>query len=178
MKNIQDLAGHELKWSQPHALKMEYELHDGEELVATLRFRSSFGSFATAECAGGCWTFKRTGFWQTRVSVRACDTNTDLAFFKNNTWANGGTLELPDGRKYPANTNFWGTSYEFKTEAGEPLVSFRRIEGLLHLSSAVDIQPAALSLPELPWLVIFGWYLAIMLQMDSAAAAGSVAAVS
>jgi hypothetical protein len=51
MKNIRALIGRELKWLQPHALKMEYELQDSGELAATLRFRSSLGSFATAESA-------------------------------------------------------------------------------------------------------------------------------
>ena len=47
---------------------MEYELRAGDMLAATLRFRSSFGSFATAEDGDGCWTFKRVGFWQTSVN--------------------------------------------------------------------------------------------------------------
>jgi len=40
---------------------------------------------------------------------------------------------------------------------------------LLHLSSMVEIQPLAVSLDELPWLVMLGWYLTVMMQMDSAA---------
>ena len=55
-------SGQTLKWLQPNWLKMEYELHAGEEVVATLRFRSSFGTLATAQSADGCWTFKRVGF--------------------------------------------------------------------------------------------------------------------
>lgn len=171
MKNIHALVGHELQWLQPHALKMEYELQDLGELTATLRFRSSFGSFATAESADGCWTFKRVGFWQTRATVRVCGAEQDIAVFRNNTWAHGGTLELPDGRRYLANSNFWMTEYGFTTEAGELLVKYRRIGGVLHWSSIVEIQPAAASLKELPWLVAFGWYLTIMMHRDAAAAA-------
>src|SRR5512146_2113843 len=106
MKKIHELIGRELKWTQPSAMKMEYELHAGDEVAATLHFRSSFGSFATATSADGSWTFKRVGFWQTQVTIRASGAATNLAIFKNNTWSGGGTLELPDGRKYPANTNF------------------------------------------------------------------------
>ena len=175
MQNIGACVGHELKWTQPHTLQMAYELHDSAELVATLRFRSSFGSLATAESADGCWTFKRVGFWETRATIRACGAEQDLAIFKNNTWASGGTLELPDGRRYPASTNFWDTAYAFNTADGEPLVSYRNIGGLLHLSSLVEIRPAAAALPELPWLVMLGCYLIVMIQMDSAAVAASVA---
>ena len=78
-------------------------------------------------------------------------------------------MELPDGRRYPANTNFWATEYEFTTEAGESLVKYRRLGGILHLSCMIDIQPAAASVEELPWLVMFGWYLTLMMYMDSTA---------
>ena len=98
------------------APRREYELHARDAVAATLSFRTSFGSFATAPRAEGTWTFKRVGFWHTRVTVRAAGTDADLAVFKNKTWSNGGTLELPGGRKYQADTNFWATRYEFKRE--------------------------------------------------------------
>ncbi len=170
MTKLVELIGHELKWIQPHALKMEYELHTGDGAVATLRFRSSFGSLAMATSADGSWTFKRVGFWQTKVTIRASETETDLAVFKNNTWSGGGTLELPDGRKYSANTNFWATQYEFKTEMGEALISYRKIGGMLHMSSVTEIHPLARDVPEMPWMILLGWYLTVMMHMDSAAA--------
>jgi len=172
VKKIAEVIGRELEWVQPSAWKMEYELRAGDELIATLRFRSSFGSFATAESADGCWTFKRVGFWQTRVTIRGCGSEMDIAMFKNNTWSGGGTLELPDGRKVLATTNLWLTNFEFKTEAGETLVRFKT-GGLVHLSAKVEIQPAAAGVPELPWVVMFGWYLAVMMYMDSASTAAS-----
>ena len=111
MKKIAGVIGRELEWVQPSAWKMEYELRAGDELIATLRFRSSFGSFGTGESADGCWTFKRVGFWQTRVTIRGCGSDMDIAMFKNNTWSGGGTLELPDGRKVLATTNLWQTNF-------------------------------------------------------------------
>jgi len=176
MTKLAELVGRELKWIQPHALKMEYELHSGDMVVAALRFRSSFGSFATATSADGSWTFKRVGFWQTRVTIRASGTETDLAVFRNNTWSGGGTLELPDGRKYPANTNFWATRYEFTTETGEALISYRKIGGMLHMSSVAEIHPLAKDIPETPWMTLLGWYLTVMMHMDSAAVAAAAAA--
>jgi hypothetical protein len=168
VKKIAEMIGQELKWVQPSAWKMEYELRAGNELMATLRFRSSFGSFATAESADGCWTFKRVGFWQTRVTIRGCGSDMDIATFKNDTWSGGGTLELPDSRKILASTNFWQTNFEFKTEAEETLVRFKT-GGLVHFSAIVEIQPSAAGVPELPWMVMFGWYFAVMMYMDAAA---------
>jgi hypothetical protein len=170
MLKMTELIGRELKWVQPSALKMAYELHTGHTVAATLGFRSAFGSFATAQSADGIWTFKRIGFWMPKVTIRAEGVDHDLALFKNNTWHSGGTLELPDGRTYPANTNFWATQYAFKTEAGEPLVSFSAIGGVLHMSAAVHIPAHTAEIAQMPWIVPLGWYLAVMMYMDSAAA--------
>jgi hypothetical protein len=177
VKKIAEVIGRELEWVQPSAWKMQYELRAGDELIATLRFRSSFGSFATAESADGCWTFKRVGFWQTRVTIRGCGSETESATFTNNTWSGGGTLDLPDGRKILANTNFWQTNLEFKTEAGAALVRFK-IGGLVHLSAKVEIQPDIAGVPELPWLAMLGLYLVVMMNVDAASTAGAVAAIS
>ena len=171
MIKMAELIGRELQWLQPRAMKMEYELRAGDMIAATLRFRSSFGSFATAASADGNWTFKRVGFWQTKVTVRESGAETDLVVFKNNTWSGGGTLELPDGRKYPANTNFWATQYEFRTETGEALISYKKIGGMLHMSSGVEIHALTKEVTEMPWMALLGWYLTVMMYMDSAAAA-------
>ncbi|MCI0486696.1 MAG: hypothetical protein L0229_08860, partial [Blastocatellia bacterium] len=137
MKKIPEIVGQQLKWVQPSAFKMQYELQAGDSTAATLRFRSSFGSFATGESADGCWTFKRVGFWQTRATIRTCGADqernlyADIATFKNNTWSGGGTLELPDGRKFLATTNFWQTNLEFQDESGGALIQFKS-GGLLY----------------------------------------------
>jgi hypothetical protein len=178
MKPIKEYTGKGLKWVQPSAMKMEYELQAGQELTARLRFRSSFGSFATAESADGCWTFKRVGFFQTHVSIRRCGDETDLAVFRNNTWKGGGTLEFPSGFRYLATTNFWQTHLDFQTENGGSLVSFHS-GGFIHLSADVEIAPVGALLGELPLLVLLGWYLVIMMHQDSAAVvAASSAAYS
>jgi hypothetical protein len=167
---LAQMIGRELSWAQPSAWKMEYEMRADDELIATLRFRSSFGTFATGESADGCWTFKRIGFWQTKATIRTCESDTEIAIFRNNTWSGGGTLEFADGRKLPASTNGWRTTFEFKSETGETLVRFKS-QGLVHLSAKVEIKPDAAGLPELPWIVMLGWYLTIMMYMDAATAA-------
>lgn len=175
MKPLRDLVGRELEWTQPRAMKREFELRDGDETIAQLHFRSTFGSFATAEAAGASWTFKRVGFWQTRVTICPAGSDGEIASFRINTWNAGGTLELADGRQLRANTNFWMSVYEFMNEVDEPLVRFRKVGGVLHLSSTVEILPAAAALPELPWLVALGWYLAVKMHDDAAGTAASVA---
>jgi len=170
MQNIADISHRHLRWVQPKALQETYELRDGDNLVATLKFRSSFGTLARAESGDGCWTFKRVGFWQNKATVRICDRETDLAIFKNNTWNDGGTLEFADGRQFKATTNSWNTRFEFQTTAEEPLLSLK-YEGVFRLSATLEVLPLASAMVELPLLVLFGWYLAVMLYHDSSVAA-------
>jgi hypothetical protein len=179
MTRIADLAGVELEWIQPGALKMNYELRRGDETVGSLRFRSSWGTCAAAESPDGCWTFKRAGFWQTRVTIRLCESDHDLAVFKPNTWSGGGSLEFPNGRRIRATTNFWQTRLEWcpESENGEPLVCFHT-HGLVHLVARVEILPAAARHPDLALMVHLGWYLIVMMYMDSAAMSGAVAAAA
>ncbi|MBN2147307.1 MAG: hypothetical protein JW726_07955 [Anaerolineales bacterium] len=174
MLEIKDYVQRGLKWEQPSAFKSEYLLRSGEEVVASLKFRSAWGTHATAESADGCWTFKRMGFFQTRATVRACDSEEDLAVFRHNTWSGGGTLILTDGREFPATTNFWQTNLEFQDSSGEPLLVYKS-GGFFRFSADVEIFPSAVGMTELPWMVMFGWYLLLMMYNDSAAATAAAA---
>jgi len=173
VKQTNEIIGREAKWTQPSMMEHRYELVVDDDVAATLEFRSAFGSFATARSADGAWTFKRSGFWKPRATVRVEGADTDLATFHNHSWHHGGTLELPDGRALSANTNFWETRYEFRDAQGTPLVTYRDFAGLLRLSATVEVHEAARGLAELPWLVPFGGYLAILMRRDSAAAAAA-----
>lgn len=174
MKRIVQLADRELQWVKlDRASGGGYALRDGEDTVATLRFRSSWGTFATAESADGAWTFKRVGFLQTRVTIRASGNEDEIAVFKNNSWTGGGTLELPDGQHLTADTNCWMTKFSFSAETGEPLVRFTRIGGLLKLSSNVEVLPAGAAFLAAPWLVMLGWYLTVQMHNDAAAVAAA-----
>lgn len=177
MKSAHELSGMTLKWEQPTARKYEFELHANDQLAATLRFRSEFGTFATAESADECWTFKRTGFWHPQVSVRVCGSEEDLAIFKPHTWQGGGTLALSGERKLLASTNFWQNDYQIKTEDDVPLIHFKT-SGVVHLSAEFEIAPEAAAWPELTWLVPFSWYLWLLSYLDSAAYAAMGVAIA
>lgn len=166
MKTTSDLDMTGLKWEQPSTWRREYLLSAGEEEAASLKFHSALGSLATAESGGGCWTFKRIGFLQTRVSIRACGDETELATFHNN-WRGGGTLEFPDGRVFRATTNVWMTQLEWQSTEEAPLVCFH-IGGVLHQSAQVKVEPQGETLAELPLLMVLGWYLVVMMSQDAA----------
>jgi hypothetical protein len=174
MREIDRIDGDDLKWSQPSSLKKEFELRRGNDVVATLKFRSSFGTFATAASGHASWTFKRVGFWQSKASIRASDSSTDLAVFKDKTWGHGGTLEFSDGAKFKATTNFWSTKLDFLTEGDEPLVSFK-YGGVFRRSAEVEFSDLAKGNSHVPLLVLFGWYLVILFDSDNATLAAAAA---
>jgi hypothetical protein len=169
MKHLADLIDSPLRWTQPHVFDREWELHLGDETVATLTFRSAFGSLATARCADGSWTFKRVGFWQTRATVRAEGAADDLAVFEHNTWSGGGTLTLAGGRPIRVTTNFWQSKIEF--QASDDAVLLRYVtEGFLRQEAQLEVMPSLRRMRETPWLILFGWYLVVMMHQDSRSA--------
>lgn len=177
MEVISRAIHQEMTWTQPNAFKEEYELKSGAALLGTLNFRSSWGTLAVAETANGCWTFKRVGFFTTRVSIRRCDSETEVASFRNNTWSGGGTLEMPDGRLFRASTNFWQTRLELATDRDELILRYEDIGGFFKRTATLVIESAAASLTDLPMVVMISWYLLVMMYRDSTAAAAATAAV-
>lgn len=176
MEPIQKYIQKELLWNQPSPFKEEYELLSGDDLLGRLHFRSSWGTLAVAESASGCWTFKRVGFFSTRVTIRRCDSETELASFRNNTWSGGGTLEMGDGRIFRASTNFWQTKLELVTEQDEVILRYSDIGGFFRRSANLTIDPSAGRVAELDWVVMLSWYLMVMMYRDSAAAAAATTA--
>lgn len=196
MRLIQEAADRELIWRQPSAFKQEYELRAGDETLAALRWQKTLGSLALAETAEGSWTFKRSGFWQPRVTARPVDSERDIATFKPE-WNGGGTLTTNRSRHFRlVNISFWGWEWGWReADAGPPLVRFVS-KGALRTEAQVVLAPAAaalpetaqlddlyrplppeaqappsVALPELPLLVTLGWYLLVLMAQDAAVAA-------
>jgi len=174
--------GNRLSWSQPKTLQRAFELRDGDRLIGTLSFVSLWGSLAEASMAAGEWTFKRVGFFRTRITVRRRGQEMDLAVYQPKGWGSEGELQFAGGRIYawkPA--NFWATRFNFVDTAGRPLVAFKpgteesKWSDIFKLQALVEIDPSASQLEELPLLVSLGWYLMILHHQDSASG-GAVAA--
>jgi hypothetical protein len=172
---ITDVAGQELVWVQPARLRQDFELRASNDVVATLRFERA--TLASGETAENRWTFKREGFWHPQVTVRVRDSDANAAVFIP-AWTGGGTLELPQGRllRFGA-ANFWRSQFGWSDSAGKPLVHFKSHQGLLKMEGQVDIETGALADPELPLLVVLGWYLLVLSASDSSAAAGATVAI-
>jgi hypothetical protein len=166
-----------LVWTQPKALGREYHLSSADELVGRLRFEKSFGSLATAEVASQHWTFKREGFLHPRVTVRAPNSDVNLAVFRPS-WSGGGVLEFPDGRRIGwRHTSFWRSEWSFVEGEDRQLLLFKQHEGFLKISARLEFDPGAAAAPDLPMLAALGWYLMLLTAQDAAATVVTVAAI-
>lgn len=175
MRSIREAVGGELVWRQPRATKERYELHAGDEVLATLGWARAFGSLAEAVSADGSWTFKRVGFWQPRATIRAAGSDEDLATFEPR-WTGSGVLTLPGGTSYHwGHANAWGTKYAWRDASEREVIRFGATAALLRSEATVEVAPEAAALPDLPLLMLFGWYLTVMGFRDAAGATAAAA---
>lgn len=169
MRTIAEVASQQLVWVQPARSQRAFELHASDDVVAVLRFEGA--SLASAETAWQKWTFNREGFWHRQVTIRTPDSDDAPVFRAART--GGGALELSQGRLLRfGSTNFWHSRWDWSdSESQAPLVHFSSHGGFMKTEGRVDIESAAATYPELPLLVVLGWYLLILLARNAAAAA-------
>ena len=190
MEPITDHLALPLQWLQPKGLSRSFEIYSSETLVGRLDFQSALGSLALGVTVEQRWTFKRVGFFNTRVTVRlagppdapARQEAPDIAVYRPN-WHGEGWIEIASGRKvYWRPANFWASRFIITAEDGSPLINY--YEGVEHphfadwfkTQAGVTIEYPARGMPETPMLILLGWYL-ILLQQDDTAAAASTTAV-
>ena len=164
---------HKLEWRQVKGLKRDAELTADDRPLGSLGFKSQFGTLATARIGDDCWTFKRVGFFQSRVEVRECGANEAIAEFRNATWTGGGTLTMKGGRTYRATTNWWNTKWEVHDDTGRVLIRFD-YGGVFKLSAKIKVMALARQVAELPLLIALSWYLIVMLADDAEASAAII----
>ena len=152
MRPISEVADQELLWVQPAALKRAHELRAGDQVVATLAFQR--GSLADAVA------------------------DTDVATFRPR-WMGGGTLELPGGKTIDLSpANLWQTQWAWKEGDSTPVI-FKSRHGLMKSGAEVDVAKDGMNRPDLPLLVLLGYYLILLYAQDVAAAsAASVTVIS
>lgn len=165
-----------LEWTQPKTFQNRYELRSGENLVATLEFPKAFGSLANAIAADGRWTFKRVGFFNTRITVRLEGQEDELAVYHPKWTGTEGRLQFASGEAYTWKVaNFWATQFVWLS-SDQQVILFRpgvedsEISDWFKTQARVEIQPEAGMVKHLSLLVLLGWYLMILKQQDDVAA--------
>ena len=174
LRSFEGVTGTELTWERVRGGHGQYALTSAQGLFATLQREKASGSLFTGTAAAGTWTFKRTGFFHTRVTVRVTGGEQELAVFSPR-WSGSGTLEFPDGRRYSwAPASFWHQEWVLRDAAGADILRLRT--GMTTAKGVLAIEPAAAKLVELPLLSMFAWYLLVLLSEDAAVASAAAAA--
>ncbi len=183
MTKLSELEGAQAEWIQPKTFERLYELRWGEETLAWLTFRSSTGTLATAESAEGSWTFKRVGFLNPRITVRAAGSEEDLAVYQPKFWGDG-VLSFKSGLHFAWKpTNFWSTAWAFVDAEENVVIAFQpgvekeKLRDILKTQFRLTLHHIGAIRETAPLLATLGMYLLILHQED-AAAAGAVATTS
>ncbi len=176
MKSIKDTGKTKLSWIQRKALKRHFALCDGEETIGTLEWKSDSGSLVTGSVAEGTWAFKRTGVFKFVVSIREAEQGNEIAIFKPD-WRGQGLLEFPDGPTYKWMQKSWiKNAWDLTTQDDKTLLTVRQMQGLksiLKEEGEIELAPEILEDPNMPLLVLLGWYLTLLHAYDSATAAAT-----
>lgn len=153
---LAEVAGQELIWVRPAMSRPDYELRAAGTVLATLR-----GHLGESEHHS--WTFKREGWFRRRVTVHALDSDVDVGVFRWR-WAEGGTLELPDGKTlhFGAAKNSSPLRCEWRETDGTPLVRYQTRPGFDMSEALVEIEQEAAAHSDLPLLVVLGEYLTVL----------------
>ncbi|MCX6628233.1 MAG: hypothetical protein NTW28_11470 [Candidatus Solibacter sp.] len=169
MITLDTAANQPWKWQQPEAFQRFHRMTVDEREGATLRFEKNWGgTLASAVCAQGSWTFKRSGFLSPRITVRAPGSDTDLATFSPK-WTGGGELWFSSGRRYVLKSlSFWGGDWAFEDERGLPVLTLHGPHGFLKNSGEIRVNTAAADPATLPILAILIWYVRLLMNEDAA----------
>ncbi|MFH0988408.1 MAG: hypothetical protein V1799_00135 [bacterium] len=170
MRSISSIIDHTLTWSQPKVFSQSYELRFGDEFVATMTFPKNFSNLAMAHTADGDWSYERTGMFRQKILIRSQNSDEVIAEYQPNPWSNSGTLELPQGKRVVYRASAFRSKSMILTESGEELIHYVN-EGIFRSTTKITMNRRVLHFHDLPMLVMFGFYLIVMSQRDSAAAA-------
>jgi hypothetical protein len=172
-----------LRWVQPRAHEHWYELRSGRQLLATLIWEPGHGSVAVAESGQSRWTFKQVGFHNRHVTVREAGTAANVAVYRPR-WVGDGSVQFPDGRTYRwRSSDLRGSEWCFQDSSGHSLLSFRceleqaTLSALFRKQAHVEVHRSGQARPELPLLMLLGWYLLILRRQDARVAAGATVAI-
>ncbi len=179
MRSFEELKMAKLEWLQPKATVRAFELRTSGEALATLSFKSSFGSLAACATEAGTWTFKRVGFFSPTVTVRADGSSENVATYLPKLLVEG-TLVFRDGRTFRWKpTSFWLRSWAFVDMSDQPVVTLtsgvehQKLTDFFKTQMTVEIAEGAGNHEETPILVGLALYLLLLRQRDSAAVAST-----
>lgn len=175
MSGPNGLWGPNLEWKQSGAFSRTFELLEQGRRRGSLSFTKAFGTLAEGEIDGSWYTFKRVGFLRPQVTIWRKPYEEDIGRVSMGLGSRG-SLELSDGARYNfQRQSLWKNVWGFSNEHGDALMTIRMDLALLHHNGQVVIEPSGREDPHMPLLVLLGWYMAVLIEEENAAAAGAAA---
>jgi hypothetical protein len=160
VSSVDEAIGRGLRWTKPNPHRREFQLRDRESTVAILAWEGN-GSRARGTTATGSWILNRAGDRTPAGFKGAIQPGITVQSVKG-----GEVYEVNPGSAEPVqfggeSTFQWDLNPTTRTarylnEAGEPLVTLDFSPGATEAEVTVD--PAAHTVPELPLLILTGWY--------------------
>lgn len=166
LQTIRAVEARTLVWIQPQPLCPAYELWAGEEVVATLRYRSTFQSGALGAAADGVWKIEEVAG---ASGVRLYQGERIAGTFLHRD-AYNGLLSLEDGRTFLwVRRGVLQHDWAFMTDAGQVLLHFTS-EAALQARSRIRLLGGAREESAVSLLALLGQYL--MLRSSSRSSEG------
>jgi len=164
-----------LTWSRlPHAETRTYTLKQDVATVGTLRWQKKRGSLVLGETKIGSWSFKRVGFFSTKVSVRTAESEQEIAAFYPSPFG-GGWAEFGGSRLWRLTARgLFKQTYEFIDTSGRVGLTLRPS------GDDAEVILSGLSLDESTagLLALMMWYVVLLAADDASTTAVLVAAIS
>lgn len=163
------LFGREIVWTKPSMWRREYELRIDDERAAVMRFTNWFSREAIVQGLGASFSFNRKGFFRQSATAENLDLGEKSAPFRYS-WSGGGNLVLDDGLTLTFRHSPWRAKSFWETSDHQALVTFMR-RSWWRTDMGVTLEPLAADYPELPFLILFGYYLRVLYEEDAGSSA-------
>jgi len=164
-----------LTWSTvPKSRPRTYTLTQGTAVVGKLSWQKDWGSLVLGETRTGSWSFKRVGFFNTRVSIRTAGTEQEVAAFHPHLFG-GGWAELSGNHMWRLQAKgLFKQTYEFVDHSGRVALTLKPN------GDNAEVTFADLSLDErtASLLTLLIWYVALLANEDADTTAVLAAVIS
>lgn len=169
------VAGGTAQWSRiPKAKLRTYQLKQGDDVVGSLQWQKGWGSLVLGETRAGSWSFKRVGFFTTKVSVRVPGSEQEIAAFYPSLMS-GGRVEFSDGRAWGLHTQgLFNQQYELTNSSGQPELTLRPTRK----GAVVIFGETARDERTIGLLSLLLWHVTLLANEDATSTAVLVAAIS
>jgi len=168
MKPIQDFEGNEMRWFSTGLARWNDELlgTDGET-YATLVWKGVLMGKAIGSCAKGDLQFKWAGFVRRHVPIVEMSSGNEIGVLRLGIF-DSGWLQMENGRRYQFKHLSLRGRWSFFDELGEKQCTLAFRSWVRRGGDAIIAVNATLN-PDLPILLLLGWYAMNMMNAEAIA---------